>query len=569
MATFAGSMDPSFLAFPRVDNQPNLPPTSGIPLGLRGVVGMPGREIGAFEQNQPINILDRTFDGYDWRTFFHDYYNRVWFVPNQVDFGPLTATTDESVFMWNAHLKSVTLETVTLPTDDSLSMTGVALPLTLKALAGTYFSVWADVNGDPTINDQFLFNFDPLEVVALPVLGTRARLWPWPPNWDDGFEVTYTYKTEIITSDNGKEQRQATRQTPRKEFRFESIVHEGQWREFVRHMNAWQGRATVMPEFSKYFRSASAVVDGQGYIMAETVPDWAVSGTLVVLLDSARRVLRTIDDVSGNMVAFTGNVKGDWPAGVKVHKATSGRLGVQVSGSQHTNRTATISVTFSADPGVEVYPDAGAAPVMFNGRELFLKRPNWADTLSPNFQSYLQTVDYGVGRLDYFLPITYNDRFHKGNYVAQDIASAEDIERFQRRVLGQLSEFYMPTFTEDLVIMEPALATTVSLRIAGPETARDYSLDTIYKDLIIFLHDGTYLPRHVQSIFEVDDAQGNDTIIQVTEAFPVDLDEFNVRQICWMPLWRMASDAITFNYLTDEVAEFALNMKTLEYEDAE
>jgi hypothetical protein len=569
MATLAGNLNPPFLAGTFPDNQPNFPPSEGLPVGfiVAGVM-MGEAEVGELDQNQPIDMHGRTFVGYEWRTFFHDYYNRVWLVPNVVDFGSLTTTTTSTVFMWNAHLDPVTLDEIEDAPDASLSLSGLDVPMGLKALAGTYFGVVADINGDPSINSKFSFVFG-TEVVELPVLGTRSRLWPWPPNWDDGFEVTYTFKTEIITSSDGSEQRQADRQTPRKEFRFESIVHEGQWREFVRHVNVWQGRATIMPEFSKFFRNASAMIDGQNFILADTVPDWLVTGVLVVFIDKDRRVLRTVESVVGNTVTLNANVEGDWLASTKIFKAVSGRLGAQMGGNQHTNRTATISVTFSADPGVEVYPDAGAPTFAHNGRELFLKRPNWADTLSPSFQTHLETVDYGTGRIDYFLPITFNDRFHKGNYVAQDIASANEVEKFHRRVAGQLREFYMPTFTEDLVIMETIPLGTVSMRIAGPETANDYAIDTVYKDLIIFFHDGTYLVRRVQNIYAVDDSTGNDTIIQVTEAFPFEVAPSAIRQICWLPLWRMATDALTFNYLTDEVAEFALNMKTLEYEDAE
>ena len=95
------------------------------------------------------------------------------------------------------------------------------------------------------------------------------------------------------------------------------------------------------------------------------------------------------------------------------------------------------------------------------------------------------------------------------------------------------------------------------------------ALDTIYKDLIIFLEGGSYLMRRVQSIYEVDDTYGNDSIVQVTTAFPSTITPDMIRQICWMPLWRLASDSMTFSFVTDTVCQFAMTMKTLEYEDAE
>lgn len=570
MVTLAGTMRKDFALFAWDSHQPAWPATEGLPLGLRtNGIDAASMDRGDFTENLPTDFLSRTFAGWTYSLFFHDYYNRVWIIPSTVDFGPVTAETTANVFLWNAFLHSVDLTAVGAGSDPSVTLTGLTVPTTYKSLAGAYFGVKTGVDGPANIDTAFTFTFGTFDEAVLPVLGTRARLWPWPPNWESGFEVNYELRTEIITSDSGEEQRSAIRQSPRKTFRFTSHVHQNEFRAFARQMNAWHDLTTAVPEFSKFFRSAAAIPDGTDSVLVESVPDWAVAGTLVALIYEGKRILRTIDSVAGLTIAFTSAVAGDFPVDLKIYKAVTGRLESNISASQYTNRLATVACVFNADPGVEVYPSAGPFSATHNGRELLLKRPNWGDRLAPSFTSYLKTVDYGVGRADYFSPIPYNDRFHKANYIGRDIAEGEEMERFYRRCLGQLHEFYMPTFTEDIVLKETLNMGATSMRIEGADFARDMQGDTIYKDLIVYTDDGNHYARHILSIYEVNDTFGNDTIIQIDEAFPLALSVYTVRQICWLPLWRLASDSMTFQYVTDEVTQFSMTMKTLEYRDAE
>lgn len=568
MATFPGALPIPSLTFPHGATSANLP-TEGLPVGPYGVIGAMGADAGAFHSSQPLDFLDSLFPGAQMRSYFHDYYERVWFVPTTVDFGPLTATTSKPVYLWNAHLRPTTLNEILLPEDQSISLSGLTTPTTFNALGGAFFDVWADANGQPSIDDTFVFNFLPAETVSLRTVGTRSRLWEFPPNWSEPFEVTLEYRSEIVTSRSGKEQRRALRQTPRKSFSFNSLVHEERFRRFIRHMSVWQQRSTVVPEFSRSTHLAMPLDAGFSSAIVESVPAWLTVGRLVVLMSRERSLLRTIEGVSGNTISFSSSIEGDWPVGTRIFSAASGRLSPQLQGTQHTNRTATVALRFSADPGVEQWADPAQPTVMHLGREVMLKRPNWGSAPSPEFAAVIEQVDYGVGRIDNFLPVTFNDRLHKAEYLGIDRNDVDEYVDFFRRQYGQVGEFFMPTFTEDLRIMVPSPASTANLRIEGPGTADDYMNGTVYRDLIVFLADGTFLTRHVQSIYQVDDPIGNDSIIQVTEPWPVELNDQTVRQICWMPLWRLVSDSLTIQYVTDEAAQIAINMKTLEYNDAE
>ena len=94
MVAFSGSFNPGLLVYPYPDENPNYPPQVGmVPIGLREAMEPVQHRVGDFDNTQPITQLGRALAGDTWRSYFEDYYNRVWMIPTTVDFGPITATT--------------------------------------------------------------------------------------------------------------------------------------------------------------------------------------------------------------------------------------------------------------------------------------------------------------------------------------------------------------------------------------------------------------------------------------------------------------------------------------------
>lgn len=567
MATFVGAFAADPLLYPTNDND-SFPSKGSLAIGDRGYVDMAPLLTGDFVNGQPIGEAAQEFAGYIGPSYFNDYYDRVWIIPTVLDFGPITTDTSKLVFLWNAHLDRVRFTGFGVD-DDSLSINGLPTGVYIPALGGFNFSFVASAVGQPTIDAQASFSFSPTEIVNVAVTGIRARLWPWLPNWANGVQVTVEYRTEVITSDNGKEQRIAIRQRPRKNISESCIVNEGRFQTFKRQMNAWLGRSTIVADATRFGKLAVKATHGEPTLLVSEVEPWMVPEALIVLLEADSACLRTIRSVTDNEIELSATVEGNWLAGSKVFKAVAGHLGRNINSRQRSNNVAEVDLDFNSDPGYETWPEPPAAPATYLGRELVLKRPNWANGLENGYQSYREEVDYGRGRMDFFYPIEYNDLIMKATFVGRDYDDAQEMEELFHRMRGQQGEFFMPTFTDDITIINEPRALQSQLRIAGTQFSRDFARDTIHKNLIIFFANGTNLIRRVQDIFETSDSLGNDSIVQVTAPFGRDIDLKDIRQICWLPLWRFASDSLTMEYLTDEVAQFAINFKTLEFEVAE
>jgi len=524
--------------------------------------------------NQPSTRYGlQTYAGDLLPSFYDDFYNRIWFIPQTIDFGAISATVGRTAVMWNAKRSTVVLSSIDTSGDESVSVSGVALPLTMKPLAQKTFVVTADENGDPDVDFSIVFEFTPTEQVALPVTGVRAKVWAFLPNWTSPVEVSYEFMTEIIASRSGFEQRIANRTDPRMAIKFTTLVNEGTFRQFIRQMASWQNKSTLMPDFSHGIALIEDANAGHNTLVLEESVDWMLPGRTVVLMrgnaSQSEFAVRKIDTAVGNSVILTSDLDRSWVAGSKVYPAYVGYLGTKITASQLTNRTASVNVTFDADPGEELWWSVPAGTAFHLGRELFLERPDWASSVAPEFEAALEIIDYGKGRKDFNIPRPFNMRIHKAQYIGSSRERTDAIVDFFRRNRGAQGEFFMPTFAEDLKLKSVAPAGTFGLRFEGREIYQDYLDDVVYKDLIIFYANGTYEALHIDTITFISDENGNDTVIGLTTPLFNTADPALILQICWLPLWRFSTDGLTVQWLTDETSQISLTMQALRYVPAE
>ncbi|TXH14788.1 MAG: hypothetical protein E6R03_08555, partial [Hyphomicrobiaceae bacterium] len=391
--------------------------------------------------NQPSTRYGlQTYAGDSLPSFYDDFYNRIWFIPQTIDFGAISATVGRTAVIWNAKRSTVVLSSIDTSEDESVSVSGASLPLTMKPLVQRSFVVTVDEDGDPDVNFSIIFEFTPTEQVPLPVTGVRSKVWAFLPNWTSPVEVSYEFMTEIIPSRSGFEQRIANRTDPRMSIRFTALVNEGTFRHFIRQMASWQNKGTLMPDFSHGIALLEDANAGQNTLVFEETADWILPGRTVVLVrgnaSQSEFAVRKIDAVVGNSVTLTSDIDQDWVAGSKAYPAYVGYLGTKITASQFTNRTAAVNVTFDADPGEELWWSVPAGTVFYLGRELFLERPDWASSVAPEFEAALEIIDYGKGRKDFNIPRPFNMRIHKAQYIEASRERTDAIVDFFRRNRG-------------------------------------------------------------------------------------------------------------------------------------
>lgn len=520
---------------------------------------------GEFTNRLPISLISHQFSGGKMRTFFDDYYNRVYFLPSSINLGAISTTVTKEFRVWNSYRKTVTLDDITLINGEGLSLLGASVPDVFLPLGLKTYSVVAGTNGPPNVDATFTFTFDAPEVFRLSVTGTRAKVSPLVPNWMEPYEVEYAFKTDMFTSRSGREQRRALRSTPRKKISFKATPAGDPFRAFNDLMASWHNNTVILPEAPRQAVAAQPIMpDDLTMTIYGDIPEWVVPEATVVLAYRGQYETRKVESAAGNIVVFTGASAILWPVGTKLHPGVSGRIEASLKTTRNTNRATTVDFSMDVTPASEPVVPVPAAPQTFNGRELFTVKPNWISLPDVTYESQREPVDYDRGVIAIFTPVAFVSQIRKMTYSSRDYAGMKELTDLFHRAKGQRGEFYMPTWEADIQVGKSSPVASRTIRINGTDFAKNYPADTVHKAVAVYFNDGSVIYQTVESIYEVNDADGNDSVIQVGADWTRIVSPATVKTISWLLVWRFATDTLTVEWLTNTVARCDMTFRSLE-----
>lgn len=389
-----------------------------------------------------------------------------------------------------------------------------------------------------------------------------VKLWSFGPNWRETYQVNREFRTDITKSRSDREQRRALRSTPRKTISFTATVAADTMTDLHRFMVGWQHQTILMPDLFMSV-TTSGLLPNATALAVSSVPTWLKAGAQVVLIAGNQAESREVLSVAGSTVTFTSSSTASFVAGARLHRGMIGTLATEIQASRPTNGVAEVKVEFNVEPASEP-ADLGTVGPTFNGRELWLKRPNWADAPSVTFSHPSEVVDYGRGRISRVTPAPFSTQVRQMTFVGRNAVETLSIEQFFDRMKGQQGEFYMPTWDYDIKPKVPALVGENAIRVRGRSVFDTYASDTVYRAIAIFYRDGSYQLRKVAAIEAITDDGGQDSSVRCTTAFSRAVDPADIVMVCWMPVWRFATDSLTTERLTSEVGRFKISVTTLE-----
>lgn len=497
-------------------------------------------------------------------SYFDDYYNRIHFIPLRYDFGAITSTLTTGITVWNAY----TYETVTLTSAGADPDAGLtidpAAPLVFAPLQSRNFTLQANVDGSANVDTPVVWQFDVPFIYNFPVTGTRVKEWPLAPNWDQSYKLTYSFLTEILRSRSGKEQRIALRTSPRKTLEYQSVAIGSEFNRMKDILWSWQDKSFVMPELTRYVNTTTSLPAGDDTLLVDSATTWITDGTTVMLSYNGASELRVVESITGLSVTFKAVSANSWPAGTRMYAALSGNLAGSMPVNRVTNTLAKVNTRFDVTPLSEPWVEPPAATQTFNDRELFLKKPNWAQDLGVTAQHEVDEIDYTRGPIYRYSPFAFGTEVRRALYLNKTTAEATDLLNFFSRMRGRQGEFYMPTWEYDFAPKVPAEADASSLKVAGPDFAEAYGDSTVHKAVFVMLLDGTLLLRKVVSIEPVVADEITDSLITVDSNWGVSFSQDSIVMCGWLPVWRLASDDLVMEWVTTTVAQVQMTMQTVE-----
>lgn len=521
---------------------------------------------GVLTEHQPINpVPSETFAGVRACTYFDDYYNRFYIFPTSIDYGAVTDDVARQVQVWNANLTSYDLDSASpSTTDEGIEINGPGIPATFLPLQLLTYEFVALTDGPALIDVVYTLQFSNGDALNLTLTGTRARVWEYPVNWRRPYRVTYSFDTEIITSRSGKEQRRANRHEPRKKIDFLTMIKDKvQFERFKRLMVAWQNKTWVIPDVTRTVGITSGVPVGSQTVELNSTPNWVVSGALIILKDRDQYEIGVVDSIIGTTMTLKSQTAYSWTTTTVVLPGLACRVSPQLQTIMHTDSVGEFDVVADVIPGSEPELTPPAPLLTLKGREWFTKKPNWERGINRTDQMVTETLDFGH-KVTYHSPYDFTTVVQQADFVNKTLEDAEDITNFFLRLQGRQGEFYMSNFDEDMELRDVITNGQSILRMKGQELIEFYQDDTTRRAIVLSLSDGRFITRTVDSMVAVDDIEGSDTNVNINAPIAENLGLDDVDRISWLVVWRMASDSMTVEWLTNEVSRVRLPIQTLE-----
>lgn len=397
-----------------------------------------------------------------------------------------------------------------------------------------------------------------------PNLNTQYMILPLVHNWREAYTTTHEYKTDIIESENGNEQRRAVRNEPRRAIRLmDSITGENRLK-FLSYLRKHQSKATIIPDIlykMKMFEPPEP--DSFAGSIVGAYPLWMKVGGDVILSEGYNMETRKITALPGNgVIIFAETSEHVWGGRTFIQPALFGRINDDLPIDQITNTVQEQIVTFEVTPG-------GAPETNFtNGeyvdwREIFMLKPDWASGVEVGYQAPREDVDYGFGVVAYFDRIPYPRRQMRGDYIASTHAKAQAVIDLFNRCQGRLKELLIPTWEDDIrfQFIFPGLAQIV---VSGTDFADEFQDSTVYRRIMLRMKDGTYIHRAILDIVALPET--NASVITLNEELDGDLtyNHDTVRGISWVLAARFATDKLEIEWLTSTACQYRLTFLTLE-----
>lgn len=481
--------------------------------------------------------------------FSDDFYHRIHVLPAKLALGNVASAQTRAIVLWNAHLdRGVTLDSALLLDGEGLTATGTApLPLDFQPMEEQLYTLTIADEGPPAVAATLTFTFDGFAPITVAISGTRINAWPVPADWTQPVEEALTWLTDVQHALDGSPTRMPLRAAPRRSFEF-GIVEDRRERRILENLVFdWSARIWALPIFTDITLLQSPLAASADRVAIDTTGlDFAV-GSLAMLWASAERYdLIEVASIAPNEVVFARTFDRAWPAGTRIYPCRKARMVETPTLRRKNDRVVTGRVRFECDEPCD-WP-AAAPATMYRGYPVLETRPEESDDPSATFARVLVVTDGEVGliEVDDFSGLVYSRQSFA--WLLQGRAARTAHRSLLYWLEGRTRALWVPTWTDDIQMVEPVTSSGQVLVVAAAGIARSLRQQAGRRHARIELSDGSVFHREVRTSTDLGDGREQ---ITIDAAFGRTVAPGDVQRFCWMALCVLESDRIEISHVND------------------
>lgn len=493
------------------------------------------RQTDIFNNNHPAAYVGRNATGLKATTYTDDFYHRIRYLPVELNIGAVTSTQTREMYVFNGFFTNKTLESIDVTNPEGITLTGPITPTEYYPLALSRYEVSAGIEGPATIDSLINFNWEaPEPDRTISIRGSRLITLPYM--FALGSVETLQWRTQIILSNQGEEQRIKNRGAPRQGFKIDVHIPKTDWTLSDNVAYGWRGNIWGVPVFPECRKLTSAVVEDALFLTLDTTNADFRDGQLLMVMDTINSYeVVQIATVSAGSVELTQGIPRAFPIGALVCPVISARMtsdpirnttGAKVRLKASFESVNNIRLTETLNPALDVYK---TLPVQLR-EPLYSGNTGASDT----YNRKVTIVDNGSSDVDTFSPWARTKVTRRALYELNSQADLWQFRLWLHSIGGRWKPFYIPTYESNFNFLDVG-------NIGGSITVvndSSHSLQGNDRRDIAMKHSGGWSFAEVISISTV-----SENLVLTLDA-PFNIESDNVEFICYLRKCRLASDTV-------------------------
>lgn len=188
----------------------------------------------------------------------------------------------------------------------------------------------------------------------------------------------------------------------------------------------------------------------------------------------------------------------------------------------------------------------------YRGFPVLLTATHWTEDVETEYERKLNTLDYLTGRraIDDLLGIATVRRTHRG--LLQGRTAIAAFRSWLAARAGRLTAFWMPSFHSDLKVVSPIGAFDSPITVENRAYAANVPGAVGRRDILIVTSAGDRFYRRITGSTALTDTTES---LALESAIGVPVLPEEIRQVSFLRLVRLESDAVEIAHQTDDTAE--------------
>ncbi len=489
------------------------------------------------------------------QSFIDDWYNHIHVTPSVAALGNLLSNETVPVEIWNAYFTNETM-TAQSGGGTGVTLSTLSLPATFYPLQSVILSLGVSTIGPAVVDVVYTFTFSS-ESPTLSVTGTRAVIFSMMPDWSQPIQESLEWKTDIMVSRGGYEQRVQLRQVPRVIYEFLVTAHDNDYAFLDSLIAGWQSRVYSLPIWTdQIYLTAPLAAGGTVITVGDTTGlDMAVGSSIMIATDSINyegaQILTIVETLGVTTITLVEPVIGSYTSSAFIVPCRNAYMDLEnANADRPTAAVSQIKARFMIlnNPTIA----AVESSTLYESIGVWLQEPDRSENIAVKYQRKAKLIDYQIGTfiVDDIPQRPFAQRAY--SYLYGDRADILIFKQWLAYRTGSLVPFLMPTWEENFTVAETINATDTQITV-------EYGGYTVFmnqltgREKVGFLHNnGTWYFFDILG-FSIGTLAGTE-LMTISSSFGFICQPTDFQMICYLELVRLDSDRIEISWETNTIA---------------